>query len=239
MKVAILASAAFIFANAAYAADIYSYSDAAPSTSVNSWTGFYLYGLAGYERASSHNVHLNQSSFGGPGGTFDHKGDGFIYGAAAGYNMQFDNGFVLGAEVGIRSARDIDDGNAYAQYNNFTDTSLKYLGTAKARLGMNAGQWMPYITAGVAHGKLSSRQLIASTPSQAWEGKKSETGYVLGGGADFKVNDQVFVGVEYNYTDLGKTTFSAPDPDQALFDTTNIQGHYKSHSVFGKIGYRF
>jgi len=239
MKVLKLASVALLAANAAYAADVSNYSNPAASATGANWAGFYMYGLAGYERATSHNVHLNQSSFGAPGGTFDHKGSDFIYGGAAGYNWQLDNGVVFGAELGIRSGTDIDDGDAYAQYNNFTSSSLKYLGTFKARLGMDAGQWMPYVTAGVAHGKLSSRQLIASTPPQAWEGTKSDTGFVVGAGADFKVTEQVFFGVEYNYTDLGKTTFSAPDPDQALSDITNIQGHYKSHSVFAKIGYRF
>lgn len=199
------------------------------------WAGGFIYGLAGYERAKSHNEHLNKNSFGGPGGTYDHKGNGGIFGAAAGYNWQINN-IVLGAEIGIRSGIKIDDDNEYVIYRNTTKSSLEYLGTLKARLGYDAGGWMPYVTGGLAYGELKSNQTIHDGGPQTWDGKKSSAGYVVGAGVDVKITEQVFAGVEYNYTDLGKVTFSGHDSGNRY---TEIGGHYKSHAVFAKIGLRF
>lgn len=205
---------------------------------ITNWSGAYIAGIAGYESAKGHNEHLNVNTFGGPGGTYDHKGDGGIYGAAIGYNWEFNNGVVVGAELGIRSGTKLDDGGAFAIYNNTTETSLQYLGTAKARLGYDAGRWMPYVTAGVATGKMTSTQIYSPPALTAtkWKSSKQATGYVVGAGVDYRVSKHVVIGVEYNYTDLGKVKFGGLDSDGT---DTQISGHYKAHSVFARLAYQF
>src|SRR5690554_1596999 len=69
-----------------------------------SWSGLYGVGLLGYGWSNGNLEHQNVNTFGGPGGTYSHSGDDFIFGGAIGYNHQFDNNIVLGIEAGIRSA---------------------------------------------------------------------------------------------------------------------------------------
>lgn len=239
----IAATAAILLTTAsAYAADAIVYNEPTPVevAQTSNWAGMYIYGLAGYENARTTNEHTVSGNFNAAGNHDDHKGKGGIYGAAAGYNWQFDNNVVIGAELGIRSGTKLDDDGYNLKYGNdyHQETSLKYLGTLKARLGYDAGGWMPYLTAGLAFGKIDADFNFQNTPTQRaiFEDSATKAGFVVGAGADVKVTENVFVGIEYNYTDLAKAKFSHLD---STGNPAGIDVKYKSHAVFAKVGYKF
>ena len=95
----------------------------------------------------------------------------FIGGVHAGYNWQRSNNLLLGIEADVDFADDID-----------------YLATVRGRLGWTAGPALFYGTGGAA--------FIGFDDSFDDD---SETGWVAGGGVEYKLRENVSVGVEGLY----------------------------------------
>lgn len=100
----------------------------APMMRSTDWTGFYAGGQLGYGRIKSDSIADADDP------------DGAIYGVHAGYNYDFGS-IVLGGEL------DYDATNISAEDPAFDVDSVA---RAKLKLGYDAGQFMPYVTAGVA-----------------------------------------------------------------------------------------
>jgi opacity protein-like surface antigen len=133
------------------------------------------------------------------------EGSGALGGVHAGYNYDL-GGFVVGAEADYDFA-DIElDGDA---------GEVDGIARAKLRGGVNLGRVLPYLTGGAAH----------ATADIEGEGDVSGFGYVLGGGADFALTDQVIVGGEYLYHDFSD------------IDDTGID--VEAHTVRAKASYKF
>lgn len=92
------------------------------------WTGFYAGGQLGYGRINSDTI------------TDADDPSGAIYGVHAGYNYDFGS-LVLGGELDI-------DGTNISSDTPAVDVDS--VARAKVKLGYDAGQFMPYATAGVA-----------------------------------------------------------------------------------------
>jgi opacity protein-like surface antigen len=76
--------------------------------------------------------------------------------------------------------------------------------TVGPRVGLAAGNWMPYVTGGWATGSTNFR-LVAPAPSGVtvfWADNRQD-GWFLGGGLDWKLAPNVVIGAEYRHTDLG------------------------------------
>lgn len=100
----------------------------APIMTGNDWTGFYAGGQIGYGRLDSSAIED------------DDDPSGAIYGVHAGYNYDFGT-LVLGGELDYDlTSIEIDT----------PDSEVDSVARAKVRLGYDAGQVMPYVTAGVA-----------------------------------------------------------------------------------------
>jgi opacity protein-like surface antigen len=133
------------------------------------------------------------------------EGSGALGGVHAGYNYDL-GGFVAGAEVDYDFA-DIElDGDS---------GEIDGVARAKLRAGVPLGRAMPYLTAGGAH----------ATAEIAGAGEVSGFGYVLGGGADFALTDQVIVGTEYLYHDISD------------IDDTGID--IEAHTLRAKASFKF
>jgi outer membrane immunogenic protein len=198
------------------------------------WTGFYV-GLnaGGIWPSGSHNASIfdpNSAIDGGfltsefPGGLGSQSG-GFIGGGQAGYNWQT-GAFVLGVETDF-------DGSTESKNRNFSsnpftgpgiftgDTlnvnakqSLEWLGTTRARIGFVAtpdNRLMIYATGGVAYGGGSSNFSVfdsrnglffSSNPSS------SRVGWVVGGGVEYAITNNITIKGEYLYADLGTNTIN-------------------------------
>lgn len=208
---------------------------------VPDWSGLYIAGVAGYESTDATLEHQNVNNFGGPGGEYWHDGDGFVGGVEAGYDHQFaGTNIVLGAALGIRSGTSIDDGGEWEVYHNRTESEIEYVAVAKARLGYAiTDRFLPYVTAGWAGGNVKTSQDYSPPDAKAsttWEDDRFASGYVVGAGVDVKVTESIFVGLEYNYTDLGKVSFSGADNTST---ETKIDADLDSHSLLARVGFRF
>ncbi len=134
----------------------------APVAMGNDWTGFYAGGQLGYGQLDSASI------------TDSNDPSGAIYGVNAGYNYDLGS-IVLGGEL------DFDLTNIQA---DAPDTDIDSVARAKAKLGYDAGLFMPYVTAGVARVQTSG----------ALDGETD--GSFAGLGLSYMLSDTVIVGGE-------------------------------------------
>lgn len=144
---------------------------------------------------------------------------GFLGGGQVGYDQAIDN-WVLGAVADVDGSTVQGKASVEGSASGVGDASahigskLDYFGTVRARLGLpiEDGRFMPYITAGMAYGQVTSSIGATYTPSDGsattYSASRSNTqmGWTAGAGADFAVTDHVRFGVEYLYADLGTQT---------------------------------
>jgi outer membrane immunogenic protein len=172
---------------AASAADMYrapaegGYKDT-PYLGVN-WGGLYVGANAGYGwSANSDNLD--------PTGPFG--------GAQVGYNFQRGN-FVFGAEADFQGAH-ISDSNA------FEKSEMNWFGTIRGRLGYTFGSALVYGTGGFAFGNVEN-SIAAVHP---FSNSETQTGWVAGGGVEYKVTPAWSAKGEYQYLDLDANSSTGP-----------------------------
>lgn len=135
-----------------------------PTAPSADWSGFYAGGSLGF------------ADVGDDGGTFADDFDGLTYGVHAGYDHDFGS-FVLGGEVEL-SGFDVTDSN--------TATSVDSVARLKLRAGYDAGDFLPYVTAGMAQLNTSGAPL----------GEVDDTGSFYGVGMDYRFRDNMRIGGE-------------------------------------------
>lgn len=187
-----LTSALALGAASSQAADIYqggSLKDApvayapAPST----WSGFYV-GVnlgAGFDDEGDYEF----EDVGELDDPFDDGDDEeeaeFIGGVQVGYNIQrYGSPLVLGIEGDLSFAEDID-----------------YLASIRGRIGYGTDSTLLYLTGGVAFADFSDNDFDEFFDN---DDDETQTGYVLGGGAEFKLAGNWSLGLEglyYNFDD--------------------------------------
>jgi outer membrane immunogenic protein len=198
---------------------------AAPKT--YSWTGAYIGAHAGWgfgsfkqfddgvtQLQSIINSKLNSSlslTKGSP--------DAFMGGLFAGYNYQIEN-IVTGVEADInfgqvKQTASIPfglSGNGHTLTGSFYGSqSYEIGGSARVRIGYAFDKILPYITGGLAVGQnkftLGGAAALDGTTivSTGYSKTKTQYGYVLGGGLEYAVTNNLVGRIEYLYTDFGKT----------------------------------
>jgi outer membrane immunogenic protein len=249
---------AFIFLTAslptlAVAADLPTAPSAELRQELPRWTGFYLgfnrgfgggiidNGVVAYPLASSAGV-LGQSS---------NRSSGFIAGGQIGYNYQFANNFILGVESDlqwsdIKSSQQSVRLSGQAQLTSNIDavSGLNWFGTTRARLGYALGRVAPYVTGGVAYGKvqnqgsplLGSNSLVLGTTSQ------TNVGFALGAGADIAISDNLSAKSEYLYVSMPSASGQVNGvmiPSAAPLYGALGSGSFGSHIIRGGMNYRY
>ncbi len=132
----------------------------APVHTGGDWTGFYAGASLGYGQLEAEG--------------FSDDTEDYTYGLHAGYLYDL-GAFVLGGELEY-DATEITDAA--------TGINLDGVARAKVRAGYDAGQWLPYVTAGAA-------QAYTSGGLEA-----DDTGYFAGLGVDYQVTPGIRVGAE-------------------------------------------
>jgi outer membrane immunogenic protein len=169
------------------------------------WTGFYLGVNAG-----------------GAWGKFTHNARGldantsFVGGATAGYNHQFGN-IVAGVEGDYNFA-------GIEEKNPLVKASLSSFGTLRGRLGIAFDRALVYGTGGYAIGSGNLNVL-------GLKDNKTHQGYVLGGGIEYAVTQNVSLKGEYLYMPLAKQRYFSGGGGFDAGLNTNI--------VRGGLNYRF
>ncbi len=228
---------------------------------VQQWGGVYAGINAGYGKASylssTKNYSVNSVGY----GETTTNADGPVVGGLVGYNHQFSNNVILGAEVDmdyadIRASGSPNDKNFGASSNSgsyyFTNyfnasgrTGLDWNGTARARAGYSLGNFMPYVTAGLAYGNISTSTDINSlyaqgNSTQSWVSNSNlsssfgnvQFGWAAGAGAELKVADHWSVKGEYLYTSIGGLTSTGMMVSENSTTYNGITAQGNSASVY-------
>jgi outer membrane immunogenic protein len=167
-----------------------------------SWTGFYAGLNGGYGWASRALL----------GDTSDSpccvKPRGWFGGGQLGYNYEI-NRWVWGIETDIQGA----DISRTVHDLNFGDTlqsKVDWFGTVRGRLGYAFNPLLVYFTGGFAYGNVNNSAVGPVLTASPYHIDHVATGYVLGGGFEYKIAPNWSLKAEYQYINLGKNDPTNP-----------------------------
>jgi len=142
-------------------------------------------------------------------GTFNVGGT--IAGGTIGYNWQRDRWvYGLEADLDYSSIKGGTSGKsdfvtppcgAFSTLGN-CDSKLRWLGTARARVGVAWDRLLPYVTGGVAVGSLQSSEGDLQSPLTG-SGTVTRVGWTAGAGIEARIDHRWSSKLEYLYVDLG------------------------------------
>ena len=231
------AAGAFIFTVHANAADLNSgysgFKDGPSAAPV--WSGFYA-GINGggawrdsddqFAIAARHVPTAYAGGFGFPPSRAAYGGlgaDGGFGGGQIGYDWQG----VLGTRqlvVGIET--DFQGGGVSNKSFDVSGDAFKmnvdWFGTVRGRLGYAPGSTLFYFTGGFAYGHLT--QSAQDTNDAFYKSSTTATGYVLGGGLEYKFHPSWSVKAEYQYLNFGKKDAGLGNPGSEAPGTASLNG---------------
>ena len=197
---------------AASAADLYrnpppaSYVPPAAYVDQNIWQGFYAGLNGGYGWSGGGNGGTQpQGGFGGGQIGYNFQGGPLVFGL----ETDFQGGDLSGSIAGTTAG-----GTAFS-----SKESVDWFGTARGRLGLTFGHALFYGTGGFAYGDVRQSAVYNGISLGA---NGTQTGWVAGGGIEYKVTPAWSLKGEYQYIDLGaeKLTDSANVPATNSLDTS-------------------
>src|SRR5450631_3201811 len=171
----------------------------APSDLPFSWTGFYAGINGGYAWGQSS---WSDPAVGANSGSFNTSGG--LVGGQLGYNRQT-GAVVLGIEtdadwMSVKGSTAGPGGVCLADGGGQCQTQQSWVGTTRGRVGYAFDRWLPYVTGGVAYGKIQAVQPTGTSTS-------TNVGWTAGGGVEVAINRNWSAKVEYLHIDLGTATF--------------------------------
>ena len=192
------------------------------------WTGFYggVHAGWGWDNSSA-DVAFPPATF--DAASLDQNDNGFVGGGQIGYNYQFAPNWVVGIE-GDFSGTDIRGTTTNpltaggvqvgAGINNLAQRDVRWLATARGRLGFAADRWLIYVTGGGAWGEMKY------TAGPAFAGlwspvafSHTSSGWTAGGGVEYGFTNNWTARVEYLYYDLDGASIVNPSAAAGLAAT--------------------
>ncbi len=175
---------------------------------------------------------------------------GFVGGGQLGYNFQ--NGrLVLGIEGDIQGANvsgsqtiNTSGVPGYVSGAFTSSQDLQWLGTVRGRAGYAWNNLLAYATGGVAFGGVHyglDFAFAATNDHHSISATNTETGWTIGGGLEWQINNAWSIKGEYLYVDLGSTSLtSTPSGRAPNLATSLTEGFENRYSIF-RVGlnYRF
>lgn len=196
--------AALGMASAASAADLLVNNNApvySPVSPAGAWDGLWLGVFGGYGWGS-----IKDSEDNLIGDNFDV--DGFLLGVNATANFSLGNGIVVGAIT------DAAWSNLKGEDTDF-NYSVDWLASARAKVGYDAGTFLPYLTAGLA---------VAGASFDDGTDKDSQThvGWTAGAGVDVALTESINLTAEYRYSDYGSADYDLTKTTPLGLSTSTI-----------------
>jgi outer membrane immunogenic protein len=165
---------------------------AAPAST--SWDGLYLGASVGY----GWGTFVDEPSDGNGSAA-----GGFI-GGQIGYNLHLSDVIVLGVQGDISWNNE----SSGAFTNDSDETArINWDGAVMGRLGYDAGQFLPYVEAGVAFANATISEAESGSPFSA-----THTGYAIGAGVQFMLASQLSANIEYRYSNYGSAIYETGEP---------------------------
>jgi len=191
------------------------------------WSGYY----AGVFAGGAHAVWTSDLARNDNHGHTEQGADGFAAGLYGGYNYQFANRFVVGAELDLGHSGASQSNNIYDN-----DTSLSKIGafgSARVRIGYAFDRLLLFGTVGVGVANITNDIQKGRNAGEqfVWE-DQVRAGFAAGGGVEYAFSDQWVGRAEYVYTDYGSVT---------LYNRDNNRADFKNelHLVRVGLSYRF
>lgn len=200
-----------------------------PPPPVFSWQGGYVGLYAGAILGEGAFTLVNQTPL---------RGSAFVGGGTVGYNWQWTDTIVLGAEADFGYRGSIQPGRAGWSYPGRTDSGV--LGTLRGRVGYAfAPRWLAYVSGGLAYGTNFISNNFSSLPpftyGQLSSGPTLRPGWTAGAGFEYAWNDKISVKGEYLYAWLADTGV-AYNTNRGVFNA-NVSS--AGHIVRAGINYHF
>jgi outer membrane immunogenic protein len=167
---------------------------------VFSWTGFYVGAHVGYG-TSNINYLIDVNSF-------SRTANGVLGGFQIGYNYQINN-FVLGIEADYSFAG-LRTGNYGCTIGQAATCNARVngLGSVRGRAGVAVDRALLYLTAGLGVGSFRYGRAFDVPPPFITGASSTRAGFVVGGGAEFAVTQNVTVRGEYLYYHFNNPTYA-------------------------------
>ena len=202
------------------------------------WSGPYAGLQVGYifgdaDTSSWHSDPLDTHAF----SLNDFDVDGFAGGIFAGYMWGVGNDILIGleGEWNWASADDritIDEGEGDTWG---ADVEQKWDASLRLNAGKQFGDFMLYITGGIAWAEVNINGFTSWDPTQGTDHDATLTGWTIGAGAEKKINENLHARIQYRYSDYGDETWSLASPNDV--DTGKIE--YTAHMLTLGLSYCF
>jgi outer membrane immunogenic protein len=248
----------------------------APPAAIYDWSGFYAGGNIGYSwgraatdtNISGYTITGDLLDLDVPGAAFSdaNRLKGIIGGAQFGYNVQAGQ-WVAGLELDWQASGEkggTTRTNRFAGFDTFgidsesitgTDTTqydarIRWFGTVRGRVGYATGAILPYLTGGLAYGRVQLSGTNAVTGARSGcifecfntpfnvvtslSGAKVNLGWTLGAGIEgalASMSNWTWK-LEYLYLDLGSLDVAAVTPPLGPFGTTVTTHTITTHTRF-------
>jgi outer membrane immunogenic protein len=218
-----------------------------PPPPIFTWTGIYVGGQVGYAWGTDP-IDENNFVFPAANAFFNDKPNGVIGGAHAGYNLQFpgwnwfsSSGIVIGLEGTVDGSSLTGTRTSASGVTISTRTETQ--GSIRGRLGLAWDRVLIYGTGGAAFAGVDDnyRTAFGAPFAVDEQDSKTRTGWTAGGGIDYAITPNWSIGVEYRYSDFGRST----DYPAVVVGTVTTDGnvafthHIKENQVQARFTYLF
>ena len=214
-----------------------------------SWTGTYVGanvgGVWGKFDVSPTTTDNLTGAVGAPG-VMSINNSSLIGGFQAGYNWQIGQ-WVLGLEqdyqfTGLKQTAAFAAPAGLFLAGDSMAVKTDYLAATRAKLGMAWDRALFYVAGGLETGEFDVTSTYVArgggSPTLGFtDANKLHFGFNVGAGIDYAVTNNVFIGVEYRYLDLGKETYNlgAFTPAGAAAQTVSSSVGLKASEVTARL----
>ncbi|GGF51264.1 TonB-dependent receptor [Azorhizobium oxalatiphilum] len=202
-----------------------------PAGTRNDWTGFYVGGHGGGAFADLVGTTTTSAGVPVPLENVDQQTKDLMFGGQFGFNYQFDNRFVVGLEASysrtyMEGSRDILASEGTLGANGYLASTTHYefdwMATLRGRLGYSFDRLFVYASGGLAFlHEEQTRDQYRSDSGDKWapygyatqpyfieSAKANRTGWTIGAGAEYALNDRWSVSADYAYARFGAKDFN-------------------------------
>jgi outer membrane immunogenic protein len=153
-------------------------------------------------------------------------------GGKVGYNYQFENNVVIGAEASLVAVFNKGSDDTIAAIGETIHASADWQAQIVAKAGYAAGRLMPYVKGGVAFLHADDIYYDSGIFGQSDSLSRTYTGWTIGVGVDYALTDNLIFGVDYSFADFGSHDFANSQIGPTILKPS-------THTVSASLSYKF